>query len=154
MKKFIRSLLLTSLMLLLGLNCAVALAAQNSSQSGQIVADRIASAIKEPLYNLNAIQLREIVVYSVSANREIMSLTITDTSTKKKMIRFYRQGEKEIYDEPIPDELPDLMIFTSAVVMDDEKIGTVKIGYRNTKARPEIKLANKEKAWLKEPWLL
>jgi PAS domain S-box-containing protein len=122
--------------------------ASESKNSGQIVADKIASFAAKAIYNLDRDQLGAVLESFLDENPEIKALTITETIDQEVLLNYFRQDNKPVYDQPIPEELLKLKYFSAISSFEGEQIGTIEIYYNATSG--SIKLTTEEKAWLKE----
>jgi|GEM_PF-4777163 len=133
------------LVLLLGLWMTGAVQAAEGPEDGQAVADKIAEFTTKPIYNLDTDHLLTSLETYLEERPAIKALTITETIDDERLLTYYRQSGKAVYDRPIPDDLLKLQRFTAFSVFEGEQIGLVEVYYSGATG---IRLSEEERAWL------
>lgn len=135
--------------ILLGLTLLLAVAfgstAQAQQEDGQAIADRIAVFTARAIYNLDTDHLLTSLEPYLEERPAIRALVVTETIDEEVLLTYFRQGDRAVYGEPIPEDLRQLDRFTAFSTFEGEKIGRIEVYHERVAS---FLLTEEEKAWL------
>lgn len=109
-------------------------------------AENLAKFSASGLYNLDSHSLKETIKVYLKNHPKVKALKILENG--EKFLTFYLEDDKQIFYKPIPQRYLNLISYSSDIIYNGSKIGTIKIYYDDDLLGGL--LTDEERAWLKK----
>jgi len=134
----------------IGTGIAVFAQATTSKTSENLLPEKVAALSSTPIYNLDSEQLQTILTPFLQDNPSIRALRIIDSIDDEIMLLFFRDENKLIFGQPIPEKFKQLKYSKTESFYKDELVGVIDVYLQQDVAQEmQLILTDKEKAWLK-----
>ena len=123
---------------------------ETNNNSTDLLSKKIAALSAGPIYNLDNEQLQSILTPFLQDNPSIKALRIVESIDDEVMLQFFRDEEKLIFGQSIPDRFNKLEYSKTESLYNGEPVGFIEVYVETTNVQEEkIILTVQEKNWIK-----